>query len=117
ASWLWDFGDTTATSTLQNPTHTYSHYGVHRARLKAFGMVMQCSNTDSSYVDLIPSNIQKILSTQISVFQNYSANEININSSFEISSVCIASIIGEKVYFSSSSGNKAEINISCLPVG
>lgn len=26
-SWLWDFGDSSATSTLQNPSHTYTKYG------------------------------------------------------------------------------------------
>ncbi|MDB5283626.1 MAG: hypothetical protein JWO06_2701, partial [Bacteroidota bacterium] len=28
-TWLWNFGDTTATTNIQNPTHTYAHVGVH----------------------------------------------------------------------------------------
>jgi PKD repeat protein len=39
-SWLWDFGDGTAKSTLQNPLHTYSASGTYAVKLKtcnAFG--------------------------------------------------------------------------------
>ena len=36
SSWLWDFGDSTS-STLQNPTHTYSQPGTYTVCLVAFG--------------------------------------------------------------------------------
>ena len=32
-SWLWNFGDGTATSTLQNPTHTYAAAGIYNVSL------------------------------------------------------------------------------------
>ena len=34
-SFLWNFGDTTATSTIQNPTHTYTHPGKYLVSLTA----------------------------------------------------------------------------------
>jgi len=36
SSWLWDFGDG-ATSTQQNPTHTYTDYGIHTVSLTVTG--------------------------------------------------------------------------------
>lgn len=33
SSWAWDFGDTTAIDTTQNPTHTYAHPGVYTITL------------------------------------------------------------------------------------
>ena len=33
ASWLWNFGDGSAVSTLQNPQHTYSNFGTYKITL------------------------------------------------------------------------------------
>ena len=43
-SWLWDFGDG-RTSTLQNPTHTYTTSGEHTVRLDAANNLGKCWNT------------------------------------------------------------------------
>ncbi len=61
ASWKWDFGETTSsdnTSTLQNPTHTYTTSGKHIITLQVFtaGTPTCASNvfTDSVYVSTLP---------------------------------------------------------------
>jgi len=46
-SWLWDFGDNT-TSTLQNPTHTYT-----ASQYYAVSLTVVCSNTTSTIIDTI----------------------------------------------------------------
>ena len=35
-SWLWDFGDSSGTSTLQNPTHVYTSAGTYTVTLTAY---------------------------------------------------------------------------------
>lgn len=53
-SWLWDFGDGSAKSTLQNPTHTYTTYGSFTVTLTA-SSAGGCSNsvTKTAYVNVI----------------------------------------------------------------
>lgn len=52
-SWLWQFGDG-GTSTDQNPTHTYSYYGVFEALLTATNASGSTSTTRVIYVDYSP---------------------------------------------------------------
>ncbi|MDP4130059.1 MAG: PKD domain-containing protein, partial [Bacteroidota bacterium] len=53
-SWLWDFGDGSAKSTLQNPTHTYNAYGSYNVTLTA-SSAGGCSNsiTKNAFVNII----------------------------------------------------------------
>jgi PKD repeat protein len=44
-SWLWNFGDGSATSAVQNPSHTFSNSGTYTVKLTAFTAF--CSNKDS----------------------------------------------------------------------
>jgi PKD repeat protein len=48
-SWLWDFGDGT-TSTLQNPSHTYSSYGNYTVKLKTCNGYGCDSITKNNYI-------------------------------------------------------------------
>jgi PKD repeat protein len=48
-SWLWNFGDGT-TSTLQNPSHTYSVYGTYTVKLKTCNTYGCDSVTKSNYI-------------------------------------------------------------------
>jgi PKD repeat protein len=45
--WLWNFGDGTQNSTLQNPKHLYATSGVYTARLDATNNQGSCWNTTS----------------------------------------------------------------------
>ena len=49
-SWFWDFGDSTS-STLQNPTHTYSTYGIYQVCLTITSST-GCSDTYCYGVDV-----------------------------------------------------------------
>lgn len=53
SSYLWDFGDGT-TSTLQNPTKTYSSVGIYDVTLTAIGVGGTASTTKSSYINVVP---------------------------------------------------------------
>lgn len=50
-NWIWDFGDSTAVSNTQHPTHTYSTAGSYNVTLIAFGG-SGCSDTISSIVSV-----------------------------------------------------------------
>ncbi|MBI4648584.1 MAG: PKD domain-containing protein, partial [Bacteroidia bacterium] len=64
-SWLWNFGDGTAFSTIQNPVHTYSLYGQYSVTLtvtNSFG----CSNSFTG---------QTLVVSQTSVTAAFTAND------------------------------------------
>ena len=52
-SWLWNFGDG-ATSTSQNPSHTYSTVGVYNVSLTATNGTGPNTKTVSNYITVIP---------------------------------------------------------------
>ncbi len=59
ASWKWDFGEpssATNTSTLQNPSHTYTTTGIHTVTLQVFSSSGCSSNvfSDTVYVSPLP---------------------------------------------------------------
>ncbi len=55
-SWLWNFGDGN-TSTIQNPTHTYSNSGVYTVQLVVTNTVGMDSTTQQVTIALPPSPI------------------------------------------------------------
>lgn len=75
-SWLWDFGDGT-TSTLQNPTHTYTSIGTYNVTLtasNAFG-----TNTITQTVSINNINlIANAACTPIALFQGSSSGIIKV---------------------------------------
>ena len=59
-SWLWNFGDSTATSTIQNPIHTYSNYG-------NFNVTLISTNAAGRKDTIIKPNFIKISRAVITV--------------------------------------------------
>ncbi len=54
-AWLWDFGDGT-TSTLENPTHTYTSTGSYTVQLKAYGYSSCTPGIDSTTLTVTVNN-------------------------------------------------------------
>lgn len=52
-NWIWDFGDATATSSLQNPSHVYALAGTYNVTLIAFGG-SGCSDTITNSIVVNP---------------------------------------------------------------
>lgn len=52
-SWLWSFGDT-GTSTIPNPTHTYTAAGSYAVTLTVTGPVGSDSETKTAYISVTP---------------------------------------------------------------
>jgi PKD repeat protein len=51
SAWMWNFGDGT-TSTLQNPSHTYTTNGIYTVTLTISNFLTQCSSSVSHYVSV-----------------------------------------------------------------
>ncbi|MDX2245837.1 MAG: PKD domain-containing protein [Bacteroidia bacterium] len=50
--WLWDFGDGSPTTTIQNPTHTYTQEGDYTVALIVFNDSTQCGDTTYSIITI-----------------------------------------------------------------
>lgn len=70
-NWLWDFGDASATSSLQNPTHVYSTAGAFNVTLISFGG-SGCSDTITNTVTVNP------VPTANFTFANVCANDVMV---------------------------------------
>lgn len=53
-NWLWNFGDLTPNSTLQNPSHTYSSPGSYTVTLTASNLFSSCSTQVSQTITVHP---------------------------------------------------------------
>ena len=56
-SWLWNFGDNTATSTLQNPSHTYTVAGTYSVTLTATNNNGSNTLTKTNYINVSNSSL------------------------------------------------------------
>ena len=56
-AWLWDFGDGTSSSTLQNPTHTYTTGGVYSVTLTITSSAGYAPFTQTRYITVNPPSI------------------------------------------------------------
>lgn len=50
--WLWDFGDGSPTSTLQNPVHIYPQEGAYLVTLMVFNDSTQCGDTTNTLITI-----------------------------------------------------------------
>ena len=62
-AYLWDFGDSTTTSTNTNPSHTYNKQGVFSVTLIAYNGAGGCSDTaiQTDYIKILPPIITGFL--------------------------------------------------------
>jgi hypothetical protein len=118
ASYLWDLGDGN-TSTLQNPTHTYSSTGTYIVRLIVFNANNSCSRKDSKTVVVTTTGINDIEAARFSLAPNPANNELHISSPLfktEKLTITVTDVQGRILYQQGSlPKEEQQINIANLP--
>jgi len=66
-SWLWDFGDGTPTSALQNPSHTYANVGIYTVSLTASNAYGSDVEIKADYITATQPPVSNIHVASISV--------------------------------------------------
>lgn len=75
--WSWDFGDGSATSTQQNPSHSYTNPGTYTVLLTVNNGI--CTNTIQKVVTVMTTGTENINEAfGLSVYPNPATNEVNI---------------------------------------
>jgi hypothetical protein len=75
-SYLWDFGDSTATSTEETPSHIYAHPGTYIGRLTSYNAFGSASY--SNYVYVLNPGIGEPTNDSISIYPNPAITELTI---------------------------------------
>ena len=98
-SYEWDFGDTTAVSTEQNPTHSYAKTGDYTVRLVAISS--KCTIGDTAYLSLYATNTVGInemeIRKNISVINNQNGAFLKFNFDNNANAIInVYNILGQK---------------------
>ncbi|NIF07462.1 T9SS type A sorting domain-containing protein [Chryseobacterium sp. Tr-659] len=99
STYLWDFGDGT-TSTLENPTHTYSASGSYSVKLTTDACETNTSKTKLIVVTTL-NTAETPLEDPVLIYPNPAQNMIHINAKNEIEILSLTDTAGRKIGFHS----------------
>lgn len=117
ASWSWDFGDG-ATSTQQNPSHTYAASGSYEVCLEVNDGCQTMSFCDSVEVDQSTSGIVENWEDALLIYPNPAATVVQIeNLPNDAVTVEIRNVVGQIVYETTVIDTVIEIPVSQLSAG
>jgi PKD repeat protein len=120
-SWLWDFGDGTATSTLFAPSHVYTAPGLYDVKLIAYNANGSDTLTEIEYINVsFPAGLKENeLNSGISIYPNPATSQVSI--SFEENAAGIIfqvfDVTGKIVKTATSNGGTFTMNTSDLSRG
>ncbi|PSK90112.1 PKD domain-containing protein [Taibaiella chishuiensis] len=120
-SYLWDFGDGTATSTLTSPTHTYAASGYYTVTLKVFNGCSQYETSLLIHVD----NATGIVTlgkdeANVILYPNPANGFINLenrSTDIRLQEVTVFNTLGAVVYKAQLSGNRSQLPTSRFAAG
>lgn len=110
----WDFGDATAGTDSDTPTHTYTSIGAFDVWLYAYN---QCS-VDSTMLQVITDDVSiGSNDLQLEIYPNPANNQFVISGLSGESQIEILNILGEKVLVIRSNDSQETISVANLPTG
>ncbi|MBP6624478.1 MAG: PKD domain-containing protein [Chitinophagaceae bacterium] len=80
-TYLWNFGDGSPASTVQNPTHTYTNQGSYNVCLYVSGydsLNNFCKDSFCHSIMILPSGLTQLESTELQIFPNPANDQIEI---------------------------------------
>lgn len=116
-SWSWDFGDG-QTSTLQNPSHTFTDNGEFTISLTVSDGMGTHTETKSDYVKVGPYyGIEEIGEEEIQLYPNPGVDQIQFVSDYTIENIEVIDAKGTQVIYQQVDGNSMSLDISDLRTG
>ncbi|NPD45281.1 MULTISPECIES: PKD domain-containing protein [unclassified Lentimicrobium] len=116
-SWSWDFGDG-QTSTLQNPSHTFTNNGEFTVSLTVSDGVGMHTETKSNYVKVGPYyGIEEIKEEEIQIYPNPGSRNIQFASDYIIEHIEVIDTKGHQVMSQAINDRSINLDISQLSTG
>ncbi len=95
-SWNWNFGDGSS-STLQNPSHTYTTDGTYTVSLTVSDGVTNKTETKTNMIVIGPDGVNDVYENPVSIYPNPVQNQINITAEYLIQDASVYNLSGQKV--------------------
>jgi PKD repeat protein len=116
-NYMWDFGDGN-TSTLENPTHTYSTTNNYTVRLTVYSNNNCYSDTFTQTLNDALRITENSFSLDVNVYPNPSNADFNIKFNKEIAKTIIVNdVLGREVYHKKNTNKNLRINVSSWSSG
>lgn len=110
----WDFGDMSAGTDLENPSHTYPALGSYDVVLHAFNECEEDSTTITVEVTDVGIEINEF---DLSIFPNPAKAHINIAGLIPGAELSLVNMLGQTVYSIKTTGPTEKIDVSLLSAG
>jgi PKD repeat protein len=116
-SWTWDFGDS-GSSTLQNPSHTYTTEGSYTVSLIVNDGLNNKILTKYAYIFVGPTGLEEVSGQNtVSIYPVPAKDRLYITSGIPIESVMLIDINGRQQLSAINCGNNCLLEVDSLPDG
>ena len=115
-SWNWNFGDGSS-STLQNPSHTYTTDGSYTVSLTVNDGVTNKTETKNNMIVIGPDGVNDVYENPVNIYPNPVQNQINITAEYIILDASVYNLSGQKVAFKSNATKTLKMDLSNLNAG
>ena len=115
-SWNWNFGDGSS-STLQNPSHTYTTDGTYTVSLTVSDGVTNKTETKTNMIVIGPDGVNDVYENPVSIYPNPVQNQINITAEYLIQDASVYNLSGQKVANETSTEKTLQMDLSDLTSG
>ncbi|CAA6799188.1 MAG: Putative secreted protein (Por secretion system target) [uncultured Aureispira sp.] len=100
SQYLWDFGDASPSSTLENPQHTYSSPGTYTTTLIASD---SCGNSDTTTQNVVVTTVTEIenltkSTAELAIYPNPAKNYVTIDYNKAINHIRIVNTLGKEIF-------------------
>ena len=110
----WDFGDASAGTDLDNPSHTYSALGTFSVWLHSYNMCYEDSVMQQVTTDDVGIETQK---AQLVIYPNPASANVVVSGLSGAAKVELLNILGEQIYMTTTNGSSATIGVNHLSTG
>ncbi len=115
-SWNWNFGDGSS-STLQNPTHTYTSNGTYTVSLTVSDGTANKTETKLNMITVGPDGIDDNYTNPVNLYPNPVQDQLNIEAECLILDASVYNLSGQKVVSRTNASKTLQMNLGDLSPG
>ncbi len=112
-SWNWNFGDGSS-STLQNPSHTYTNDGTYTVSLTVSDGVTNKTETKTNMIVIGPDGVNDVYENPVNIYPNPVQDQINIAAECTILNASVYNMNGQKVALKTNAAKALQMDLSNL---
>ncbi len=116
-SWNWNFGDG-GTSTVQNPSHTYTSNGSYNVSLTVSDGVNSNLENKTAFIQVGPAGLgEAAWEKDVSIYPNPANEQLFINAGLDVRAVKLVDLNGREMIRRDDCGNNFILELNDLPAG